>query len=118
MPKPTIKIYHNNRCSKSRCALDFIEEHATPEIINYLEQPPTEKELRKLIALLGIKPEELIRKKEPIFVEKYGSKKLNGEQCIKAMLKYPILIERPIVVIGKRAVIARTQESLDAIFES
>jgi arsenate reductase (glutaredoxin) len=119
MPKTRMKIYHNNRCSKSRCALDFIEEHAAdPEIVNYLEQPPTEDELKKLIVLLGIKAEELIRKKEPIFVEKYGNKKLTEVQCIRAMLKYPVLIERPIVVIGKRAIIARTQEALDEIFKT
>lgn len=82
------------------------------EVINYLEGTVTEEELRKVISLLGIPAEELIRKSEPVYKEKFNGKKMTEDKWIKAMLKYPILIQRPIIIKGKKAVIGRPAERL------
>jgi arsenate reductase (glutaredoxin) len=106
-----IKIYHNNRCSKSRCALKLLEESKKPfEVINYLEDIPSAKELAHIIKLLQIKPIELVRKNEAIWKENFKNKTLSDEELIDIMVKNPKLIERPIVINGKNAVIGRPTE--------
>ncbi len=108
-----MKIYHNPRCGKSRQTLTIIQDSGKPvEIIEYLKNPPTEDELRKIIALLNIRPKELIRQKEEIFVRYYKDKTYTDEEWIKIMVENPILIERPIVVDGKKAVIGRPPEKV------
>lgn len=108
-----ITIYHNPRCVKSRETLALIEKKAgRPEIVEYLKDTPTEKELKGLLRLLGINAEELVRKKEPLYREKFAGKKLTDAQWIKIMVKNPVLIERPIVVNGKKAVIGRPPENV------
>ena len=103
-----MKIYHNPRCRKSRETLNLLEEKGQkPDIILYLENPPTKKELTKLIQMLDIKPIQLIRKGEPIFKEKYKGQDLSDKDWINAMIENPKLIERPIVVNGDKAVIGR-----------
>ncbi len=103
-----MKIYHNPRCRKSRETLTLLEEKGQkPDIILYLENPPTKKELTKIIQMLGIKPIQLIRKGEPIFKEKYKGQDLSDKDWINAMIENPKLIERPIVVNGDKAVIGR-----------
>ncbi|SDJ74903.1 arsenate reductase [Pedobacter sp. ok626] len=111
-----IKIYHNNRCSKSRCALAVLEESGEEfEIVNYLEAAPTAEELRSIISKLGIRAHELVRKTEAIYKEKYKGKELSDEEWIAAMVIDPILIERPILVSGDRAVVARPTEKIHEI---
>lgn len=108
-----MKIYHNPRCSKSRQALSLIrEQDVEPEIIEYLKDIPSEKELKSLIALLGIEPLELVRKGEPDYRENFKGKILSNDEWIKAMIQYPKLIERPIVVSGDKAVVGRPPESV------
>jgi arsenate reductase (glutaredoxin) len=103
-----MKIYHNPRCGKSRQTLALIQESGKQvEIIEYLKNSPTENELREIISLLKIKPKELIRQKEEIFVRTYKDKTYKDEEWIKIMVENPILIERPIVVDGKKAIIGR-----------
>jgi arsenate reductase len=101
-------IYHNTRCSKSREGLCILEELGSDvEIRDYLLVPPTYEELDGLLKLLKAKPLEIIRQKEPVFVEKFAGKARTRKQWIQAMMKYPILIERPIVVRGDRAIVGR-----------
>lgn len=103
-----IKIYHNNRCSKSRQGLQLLEESGNKfEIVKYLENSPTVNELKDIINLLNITPIELVRKNEAIWKENYKGKTLTDEQIISAMAKNPKLIERPIVINGNKAVIGR-----------
>ena len=103
-----MKIYHNPRCRKSRETLELLQEKGIePEIILYLANPPDKQELKAVLSKLGIKPEQLIRKGEPIFKEYFKGKKLTDEQWIEAMATYPKLIERPIFIKGDKAVIGR-----------
>ncbi|MDG3581904.1 MULTISPECIES: arsenate reductase (glutaredoxin) [Galbibacter] len=111
-----IKIYHNPRCRKSREGLQILEESGKDfEVVKYLEEIPTEKELRKIINCLGIKPINLIRKNETIWKEEYKNKVLNDDQIIEAMLENPKLIERPIVIKNNVAVIGRPPENIKGI---
>ncbi|MCL4121853.1 UNVERIFIED_CONTAM: hypothetical protein GTU68_022420 [Idotea baltica] len=106
-----ISIYHNNRCSKSRCALEILEKSNEKfKIINYLETVPNKEDLKTLLNQLGLKPIDLIRKNESIWKENYKGKSLTSSQIINAMVKYPKLIERPIVVKNNKAVIGRPPE--------
>ena len=112
-----ITIYHNTRCSKSRCALEILQKKkADVRVVEYLKTPPSEKELKEVLKKLGMKAEEIIRKKEPLFKEEYKGKKLTEEQWIKILVKHPVLIERPIVVNGNKAVIGRPPENIKQIF--
>ena len=103
-----IKIYHNPRCSKSREGLKILENSGKEfQVIKYLEEIPTENELKEMIQLLGIEPKQLLRKGEPIWKEKFKGKTLSDDQVIAAMVAYPKLLERPVVISGKKAVIGR-----------
>jgi len=108
-----IKIYHNNRCSKSRQGLQILEETGKKfEVIKYLENVPTAQELKNIINLLGISPMELIRKNETIWKENYKNKTLSDSEVIKAMVNNPKLIERPIIINDDKAVIGRPPEKI------
>lgn len=112
-----LTVYHNPRCSKSRCALDFLNEKGVEyEIIDYLKDSPTKKELKEIIKKLGIKAEDLIRKSEEVFKNNFAGKTLSESQWLDAMVKFPKLIERPIVIKDQKAIIARpTEKILDLI---
>lgn len=108
-----MEIYHNTRCSKSRCSLQYLEEKGADfEVIEYLKTPPTADELKSILNKLGMKPEEIVRKGEKVFKENYKGKSLTDEEWITALIAYPILIERPIIVDGDRAVIGRPPEKV------
>jgi len=109
--KLMIQIYHYSRCSKSRQCLSLIENSGKKfEVIKYLENPPTISELTNLISKLGIEPIDLVRKKEKLWIENYKHKVLSSNELIEIMSKNPILIERPIVINGNKAVVARPIE--------
>ncbi|MEQ8927088.1 MAG: arsenate reductase (glutaredoxin) [Fulvivirga sp.] len=106
-------IYHNPRCGKSRNTLKILEEKGVESnIIEYLKTPPSFEELKTIIGKLNIKPEELLRKGETVYKEKYKGKNLSDDEWIKVMVDNPILIERPIVVAGSRAVLGRPPENV------
>lgn len=111
-----IKIYHNNRCGKSRKALQELEGSGQDfEIVEYLKTAPDAVELAHILKLLGKKPLELIRQKEKIFQEQFKGRQLSDAEWIRVMTENPILIERPIVVAGDKAWVVRDEESLAAI---
>ena len=110
-------IYHNPRCRKSRETLQLLEANGQePEIILYLENPPTAKELTDLLDKLGMSPMDLIRKGEAVWKENYKGKTLSDKQLIDAMVNNPKLIERPIVVNGDKAALGRPPEQVLGIF--
>lgn len=106
-----IQIFHNSRCSKSRQCLSLIENSGKKfEVIKYLENPPTITELTEIISKLEIDPIELVRKKEKIWIEEFKNKTFSSLELIEIMVKNPILIERPIVINGEKAIVARPIE--------
>ncbi len=108
-----ITIYHNKRCGKSRSAVCMLEESGQPfETIEYLRDVPTVEELKAILKKLKLKPHDLIRTKEPVYVEKYKGKNLSDNDWILAMTEHPILIERPIIINGDKTVIARPPEKV------
>jgi arsenate reductase len=112
----TFTVYHNPKCTKSRQTLGLLEESgAEPKVIEYLKNPPTAAELKGILAKLGMKPEQLVRQCEEVYKEKFAGKTLTDAQWIEALVKHPILIERPIVVSGDRAVIGRPPENVKAL---
>jgi arsenate reductase (glutaredoxin) len=103
-----VTIYHNPRCSKSREALDLLKESKEEiTVIEYLKTPPTKQELEKLLSKLGIPAEELVRKGEELYKEKYKGKKISNSEWIKILTANPVLIERPVIIKGNQAIIGR-----------
>lgn len=101
-------IYYNSRCSKCRAAKGLLEENKCDFTIReYLKDPPTKKELKELIVKLQCKPFDIVRKTEPLFIEKFKGEKISDSQWIKVLSEHPILIERPIIIDGERAIVGR-----------
>jgi arsenate reductase len=107
-----ITIYHNPRCSKSRQALQLLRDRGIePLVVDYLKQPLNEQQLKRLLKQLGMAPRELLRKKEAEYrALGLDDSELSPDMLIKAMVEHPILIERPIVVADKKAVLGRPPE--------
>ena len=110
----SVTIYHNPQCSKSRQTLALLEQRGIkPKIIEYLVTPPTEAELKHLVKLLGITPRELLRRKEVEYRQaKLDSHEIPDAEIIRAMVRHPRLIERPIVVAGNKAALGRPPENV------
>ncbi len=114
-----MEIYHNNRCSKSRCTLDIITEKGEDvTIIEYLKTPLNKIQIKDLLTKLNMPASDLIRKGESDFKENYKGKSLSEEEWVDAMVKFPKLIERPIVVKGEKAVIGRPPERVLELMNS
>ncbi|MBO6947837.1 MAG: arsenate reductase (glutaredoxin) [Rhodospirillales bacterium] len=111
----TVTIYHNPRCSKSRQTLAILEEKKVDhDVVEYLSAPPSKAELKRIIGMLGVKPAEIVRKKEA----KEAGLDLNSmsdTEIVDAMVATPIIIERPIVVAGDKAVMGRPPENVLSI---
>lgn len=108
-----ITIYHNPRCSKSREGLTILEtEQANYEVIKYMDESLSVEKLEEIIGLLNIKPMELVRTNESVWKENFKDSELSDTEIIAAMAKYPKLIERPIVINGKKAVIGRPSQKI------
>ena len=111
-----VTIWHNNRCGKSREALRILEEKGIePQVVRYLDTPPSEKEIRAVLKKAGIGAHDLIRTGEEIYKTLYKGKNLTETEWIEAMRAHPILIERPVVIRGDKAVIARPPERVSEI---
>jgi len=107
-----ITIYHNPRCSKSRQTLQLLRDRGIePTIVEYLKQPLSVAQIKRLLALLKMNPRELLRNKEADYAAlNLANPKLSEGALIKAMTEHPQLMERPIVVVGERAALGRPPE--------
>ena len=112
-------IYHNPRCSKSRKTLELLQQAGVePDIVQYLDTPPSAAELDRILAKLGREPRELMRSKEAVFSELgLDDESLSREKLLAVMTQNPILIERPIVIKGDVAVIGRPPENVLALID-
>ncbi|WP_187264139.1 arsenate reductase (glutaredoxin) [Pontibacter beigongshangensis] len=108
-----LKIYHNTRCSKSRQTLDLIEQAGQEvQIIEYLKEAPSAADLQDVLRKLNMKPEDLVRKGEKLYKEKFAGKPHTDAEWLEILAANPGLIERPIVVKGDKAVIGRPPENV------
>lgn len=106
-------IYHNPRCSKSRNTLALLEERGvSPDIVLYLETPPDRKQIRNLLSMLGMSAGDLVRRGEQDYKSCGLDRNSTDEEIVNAMATHPKLIERPIVVKGRKAVLGRPPENV------
>jgi arsenate reductase len=114
-----LKIIHNPRCRKSREALKIlIEKKLNPVIVEYLKQNLSKTQIKEIISLLNQEDlNKVIRKNESIYKEKYREKKISESELINAIFENPILLERPIVIKGNRAIIGRPPEKILDLFK-
>lgn len=113
-----IKILHNNSCSKSRAILEYLDENNVPfEIIDIVENPLSELELKTVLKKLNLSVHDIIRKNEALFKEKFSDKNLNDDEWIKVLSENPALIQRPILVQGSVAMIGRPIENVKFFIE-
>jgi len=112
-----VEIWHNPRCRKSREALAWLEARGVrPRVRRYLDDPPTPEELRRVLAMLGLRPEALMRRQEKAYKELVRGRALSEEEQIRILCAHPKLIERPIVIVdGARAIVARPAEKLSEL---
>ncbi|MCR9214084.1 MAG: arsenate reductase (glutaredoxin) [Proteobacteria bacterium] len=110
----SVEIFHNPRCSKSRQTLAILEEKGVePQIVEYLATPPSEARISEILKMLGMAPRELMRKGEAEYKDNnLSNPDLTEDQLIQAMVDFPKLIERPIVISGGKARIGRPPESV------
>ena len=114
-----ITIYHNPRCRKSREALAILNDSGIQPVIRlYLKEPPTRKELSDLLKKLQLRPLELVRKGESLYKEHFKGKELSDQEWVAVMVDNPVLIERPVVVKGNRAVIGRPPSNVTDLLSS
>ncbi len=107
-----VTIWHNPRCSKSRATLALLEERGIePEVVLYLETPPSAQELKRVLKSLDMSPKELVRRSEGVFKE-LGLARAGDAELIEAMVANPILIERPVVIHNQRAALGRPPEQV------
>ncbi len=109
-----VTLYHNPKCSKSRQTLELLNEQGIkPTIIECLKEPPTAGTLKEILRLLGKSPRDLMRKKEDAYKEnRLDDLSLSEKELIDAMVRHPILIERPIVLANGKAALGRPPEQV------
>lgn len=113
-----VVLYHNPRCSKSRAALELLRERGVPvRLRDYLAAPPTRGELEELAAKLGLPPARWIRTREAAFAEAGLGAQSSDAELLEAIADHPILLERPIAVVGERARVGRPPELILELLE-
>jgi len=114
-----IVIWHNPRCSKSRQTMQLLTDAGVePTVIEYLKNPPEESEIKRVLGFLGIAPKALMRTKEAAFKKNdLGASDISDDTLVAAMAAHPILIERPVVIKGDKAVIGRPPENVNALLK-
>jgi len=113
----SVKIYHNSNCSKCRLTMELLEEaNITPDVVEYLVSPPNRDELIEILAMLDMSPRELMRSHESEYMDNsLDDESLSNDALIDAMIRFPILIERPIVISNGKAVIGRPPVNVKTI---
>ena len=110
-----IQILHNPRCSKSRAGVKYLENKGVDfEVISYLKEPLKREQLQDILNKLDMKPSDLMRKKEAIYKE-LNLKEASEDELLDAMVANPKLIERPIVINGNKAVVARPDSEIEKV---
>jgi len=113
-----IKIYHNPQCKKSRAGLQYLKEKNIPfEIVLYLKNPLTEKQLEKLLAKLNKKPSEIVRTQEEYYKKNLKGKNFKDHEWIRILLQNPRIIQRPIIEKDYKAVIGDPYENIDLLLK-
>jgi len=108
-----ITIYHNPRCSKSRESIAFMEQQGVAyKIIKYLDANLTSSDIKALLQKLNFSPIELVRTKDSFWQENFASQTLSDDDIVQAMVTHPQIIERPVVVNGSKAIVARPTEKI------
>ena len=109
-----LRVYFKPNCNTCQTALKFVKDNSDEELelVEYLVETPSEEEIKEILDMLGMKAEDLVRKKEPLYKEKYEGKKISNARWIKILHKNPILIERPIFVKDGKAIIGRPVEKV------
>jgi len=112
-----VEIWHNSRCSKSRNAFNYLNEKGIEfKVKEYLKEPITKEELKDILEKLNFKPSDLVRKKEAIYKD-LNLKEATEDELLEAMVENPKLIERPIIVNGNKAVVARPLEEIEKVLD-
>jgi len=110
-------VYHNPRCKKSRAGLEFVRSKTNEvEVVEYLKNPLSEKELKKLLMKLNKKPHDMVRTQEAVYKSDLKGRNFTDEEWVKIMIENPKLIKRPIVVKNNKAVWGDPVEELDVLF--
>lgn len=113
-----IQIWHNPKCSKSRNAMTLLEEKGiNADVVKYLESTPTKEQLTEVLKKLNMSAKELLRTGEDVYKELNLKDESDEEKLINIMVENPILIERPIIIKGHIAVIARPIENLEELLK-
>ncbi len=111
-------IYHNPKCAKSRAGLNYIKEKGLEyQVIEYMKNILSRKELKDLLMKLNKGPKEIIRTQEDVYKEKFRNKNFTEEEWITILLENPKLIQRPIVVSGYKAVLAQPAEEIEKLMK-
>ena len=115
----TIIIWHNELCSTSRRALSFLQDKTfTVSVRDYLADPPSVTELDELLRKMNAGPEAILREKEPVFQELFAGKTLSRQEWLEAMNTHPVIIERPVIIMGEKAWMGRPAEAFEQIIRS
>ena len=115
MSEPTVTIYHNPRCSKSRATLELLQENdVQPNIIEYMKEPPDKETLQKIVGMLGLSARDLLRTNEQVYKDAgMDESDLSDDDILDALSQCPTLLQRPIVVVeDEKAAIGRPPESV------
>ncbi|MBI1869319.1 MAG: arsenate reductase (glutaredoxin) [Methylocystis sp.] len=114
-----VVVYHNPACGTSRNVLAYLEEAGlTPKVIEYLKDPPDRKTLESLLKRMGKTPRDILRKRGTPYEELgLDDPSVTDDEIFAAIAKHPILIERPIVIVGDKVALCRPSETVKALIE-
>ncbi len=103
-----VKIYHNPRCATSRKVLQALKEHGVElEVVEYLKHPPTPEELREIMRKGNLRVQDLLRKRDKVYKEKFADAELSEDEWLEAIQQYPSILERPLCVSETHAAVCR-----------